>query len=563
MKKLVSILLMAFLMLMTVTSTLSPVAAAETNEKVFTDGEYELPFVVWKENEDNTSVADDYLQKPAKLIVQNGKYTVQTTLKNSSWWQYFKVENNGKFMDVSVISENKEEDTRVVQFDVPNLEEMVNAKVHIIVTGIPGFKYDNKYNIRFKFDPSNIPLIEKPADPEKPTPEEPNKDTNTPAIIEVDDGNYTIEVASLHAKEDKPSGMSRYIDKTASLSVKDGKTLLTLTLNDHRTITGFQVDGKEPIEENINEAKNWRKVTYELNHLATIMNANVQYKVESHQGDQPLRLSFNQNSLKEVEVKQPDKEQTDPNQNLNEKPEVPNNQSENSNKQPKKQTKQPTESNKKIDPKNLKDGSYSIAYKVLKNNTNQVSVMNDYVVSPGHLKVKNGEKKIAITLKNSSWITDFKVYHEGKLVDPKVLSHDSKVDTRVVEFAVDNLFTKLDVWVKVDIPNLNYHHEYDVQFQFDPNSIQLLKEGESYPQQENVDATKLPSKKQENKEEQGPSFDRNEDHGDKQNLATTKETGKQTNNPTTSDTAKLVLFTSLLLGSLIPLVIKLRKKYVQ
>ncbi|WP_077319532.1 NEAT domain-containing protein [Virgibacillus proomii] len=559
MKKLGSILLLTFLMLMTVIPVLSPVAAAETNEKVFADGEYELPFVVWQEKEDNTSVANDYLQKPAKLIIQDGKYTVQTTLKNSSWWQYFKVENNGKFMDVSVISENKEEDTRVVQFDVPNLEEMVIAKVHIIVTGIPGFEYDNKYNIRFKFDQSHIPLVEKPIDPEKPIPEEPSKDENTPAIIEVDDGNYTIEVAALHAKEDKPSGMSRYIDKTASLSVKDGKTHLTLTLNDHRTITAFQIDGKEPVEENINEAENWRKVTYELNQLATILNANVQYKVGSHKGDQPLRLSFNQNSLKEVEVKQPDKDQTD----LNKKPEVPTDKSENSNKEPKKQTKQPTESNKKIDPKNLKEGEYSIAYSVLKNNTNQVSVMNDYVVSPGHLKVKNGEKKIAITLKNSSWITDFKVYHKGKLIDPKVLSHDSKADTRVVEFAVEDLFTKLDGWVKVDIPELNYHHEYDIQFHFDPNSIQFLKEEESYPQQKNIDVTKLPLKKQENKEEQRPIFDRNEDRGDKQSLATTKEKGKQINNPSTSDTAKLVLFTSLLLGSLIPLVIKLRKKYVQ
>src|SRR5699024_3166467 len=68
----------------------------ETPIGKYENGEYDLPFIVWKADSDEKSVADDYLEHPAKLIVKDGKYTVQTTLKNNSWWQYFKVEFGGK-----------------------------------------------------------------------------------------------------------------------------------------------------------------------------------------------------------------------------------------------------------------------------------------------------------------------------------------------------------------------------------------------------------------------------------------------------------------------------------
>ena len=158
-----------------------PKAAAAT----FADGEYTVPFTVLKDNSNEVSATADYMVSPAKVQLVNDKATVTVTLKNSSWWQYFRVQNGGSFSDVQVVSETG--DQRVVRFTVSDLTAHVNAKIHIIVTGIPGFDYDNKYDIRFNFNTSSIPAppVEKPAvtpPPAKETkPETPKKTESKPA----------------------------------------------------------------------------------------------------------------------------------------------------------------------------------------------------------------------------------------------------------------------------------------------------------------------------------------------------------------------------------------------
>lgn len=130
--------------------TIHLVSAASNYE----EGEYSIPFTVLKGDSSETSMTNDYLQSPGKLIVKNNKNIIQLTLKNKSWWQYFKV--NG--VDVTVVSENNAADTSVVQFEVQDLTNIVPAKIHVIV---PDINYDNKYDIRFQFDASNIPTAKK------------------------------------------------------------------------------------------------------------------------------------------------------------------------------------------------------------------------------------------------------------------------------------------------------------------------------------------------------------------------------------------------------------------
>src|SRR5699024_9262259 len=50
-------------------------------------------------------------------------------------------------------------------------------------------------------------------------------------VLELTDGDYSIEYEALHAEEDKASGMAKYLDNPAFLSVTDGKVFLTLTIN--------------------------------------------------------------------------------------------------------------------------------------------------------------------------------------------------------------------------------------------------------------------------------------------------------------------------------------------
>ncbi|MFB8736210.1 NEAT domain-containing protein [Bacillus sp. SL00103] len=47
-------------------------------------------YVVWKADSDSTSTANTYFEKPAKLVVKDGKIKAQVTLTNSSWITSFK-----------------------------------------------------------------------------------------------------------------------------------------------------------------------------------------------------------------------------------------------------------------------------------------------------------------------------------------------------------------------------------------------------------------------------------------------------------------------------------------
>lgn len=114
----------------------------------YKDGEYSLPVVVYKTGTNERSVTNDYIVSPAKLIVKNGQNYVQLTQKNASWWKSFSVDTGA----VTTISEGN--DTRVVQFPVPDLTKPVNAHLHVVV---PDINYDNKYQVRFSFDASGIP----------------------------------------------------------------------------------------------------------------------------------------------------------------------------------------------------------------------------------------------------------------------------------------------------------------------------------------------------------------------------------------------------------------------
>lgn len=176
--------------LFTILPTLAPDKAAAASK--YADGEYTVPFTVLKDTGNEQSTTADYMVSPAKVTVQNGKTYAVVTLKNSSWWQYFKVQAGGGFADVQVVSNDTANDKRVVKFEVTDIEQLVNAKIHVIVTGIPGFTYDNKYDIRFKFNSSNIPLAPvagQPATPpaSKPTPKpvQPTpKPTPKPSVTE-------------------------------------------------------------------------------------------------------------------------------------------------------------------------------------------------------------------------------------------------------------------------------------------------------------------------------------------------------------------------------------------
>jgi len=128
----------------------------------------------------------------------------------------------------------------------------------------------------------------------------------------------------------------------------------------------------------------------------------------------------------------------------------------------------------------LSDGTHSIKYQVNKPESSSVSIANDYFVKPAKVTVKNGTATVQITLKNSKWITKFQPPGGATVV-----SEDKAADTRIVQFTVKDLTKPLVTSMKIDIDDINYHHEYSVALVFDAVST----EGSAAPKANDVKAS--------------------------------------------------------------------------
>ncbi|WP_257145930.1 NEAT domain-containing protein, partial [Bacillus thuringiensis] len=466
MNRYTKIIVAMFLMIFTFVSTLQPLAVQAATK--LADGEYSIGFKVLKDTSDEESMMNQYSVSPGTLKVKDGKKKVSFTLTNSSWITKFETEKAGKLVATNVISEDKEKDTRVVEFDVEDVAKVLNAKVKV---DIDFLNYHHEYDVRIAFDQNSItPIhVEKPNEKEDPANKpDPNETTDPgqkpdqkpdpdqqPNSNTITDGAYSIPFKVLKDQTDEESKMNTYMVNPGVLKVENGKKKAIVTLKSSSLIKNFQtekdgafVDAKVVSED---KEKDIRVVEFEVNDLSKKLNTKVFIEMASRNYKQThdVQLLFEQDKLEQIknEEKQPEVE----------KPEA----------------EKPDE-NKKTDAETIKDGEYSINFKALKDQTDEISMMNTYTKSPGVLKVKDGKKYVSFTLTNSSWITKFEFEKNGSFVDANVISEDKKADTRVVEVEVNDLSKKLNAKVKVDIDSMNYHHFYDIQFAFDKGSIKPL-----------------------------------------------------------------------------------------
>ncbi|PFC59470.1 NEAT domain-containing protein [Bacillus cereus] len=506
MNRYTKIIVAMFLMIFTFVSTLQPLAVQAATK--LADGEYSIGFKVLKDTSDEESMMNQYSVSPGTLKVKDGKKKVSFTLTNSSWITKFETEKAGKLVATNVISEDKEKDTRVVEFDVEDVEKVLNAKVKV---DIDFLNYHHEYDVRIAFDQNSITPIHveqpnekedpanKPDPNEKPDPSQkpdqkpdPDQQPNSNTIT---DGAYSIPFKVLKDQTDEESKMNTYMVNPGVLKVENGKKKAIVTLKSSSLIKNFQtekdgtfVDAKVVSEDT---EKDTRVVEFEVNDLSKKLNTKVFIEMASRNYKQThdVQLLFEQDKLEQIkneekqpevekpeaekpEVEKPEAEKPEAEKPEVEKPEVEKPEAEKPEVE-KPEVEKPDE-NKKPDAETIKDGEYSINFKALKDQTDEISMMNTYTKSPGVLKVKDGKKYVSFTLTNSSWITKFEFEKNGSFVDAHVISEDKKADTRVVEVEVPDLSKKLNAKVKVDIDSMNYHHFYDIQFAFDKGSIKPL-----------------------------------------------------------------------------------------
>ncbi|MDY8095417.1 NEAT domain-containing protein [Paenibacillus polymyxa] len=386
-----------------------------------------LDFTLLKDGSSEKSMMDGYTEKPGTLVERKGKKYVQFTLKNSKQIDGFKVEQNGVLTNTTVVSEDQTANTRVIEFEVKEVPTKLNAWVSI---NWPELNYVETYDVDLQLGAATTPV-----DPGTPgTPGTPGKN--------LADGTYSINFDALHATKDQKSAMAQYLLSPATLTVSKGKYEASFTIKDSTTVTEFKTEQSGTLTDAdiVSEDRNanTRVVKFKVADLDAILNAQVHVSTTYPDGvyemDHKLRLQFDRSS---ITAKGPDNGTTTP----------------------------------------VENGRYSIDFSVLKNGSNEISVMDGYMQKPATLLKQSGKNIIQIKMDKSSWIKTFKV--NG--AEAQVVDQSSSANTRTVQFEVPNLSDKVTVNTHVIVPGLDlsgipYDHVYDVQFQFEPATIRSFVE---------------------------------------------------------------------------------------
>jgi len=198
----------------------------------------------------------------------------------------------------------------------------------------------------------------------------------------------------------------------------------------------------------------------------------------------------------------------------------------------------------------LADGKYSVKYVVTQPDSNSASMANDYFLKPATLIVENGAMKARITMKNSSWLTKFDAQSGGN----SVIGKDSAANTRTVQFNVKDLANPILANIRVDIEDMDYHHDYTIRFVFDASSATLVSGGESNTSKET--ATKSESDVSKKETSQAKSTDASSSG----TVASSAEAVSAEQNPKTSDTTTVSIFVVALLASAFLLIRRLKSQ---
>ncbi|MBD8500326.1 heme uptake protein IsdC [Paenibacillus arenosi] len=138
-------------------------AFAETK---LSNGTYTADYVILQAENDNVSMANDYWEKPATVVINDGKATVRVTINHSKWVTVFKVPSNGSHVDTKLIESNTKADTRLVEFEA-DVTKPIISKIHVTV---PEIDYDHDYTIRLVFDMKSFKEVKEVEKKEEPAP---------------------------------------------------------------------------------------------------------------------------------------------------------------------------------------------------------------------------------------------------------------------------------------------------------------------------------------------------------------------------------------------------------
>jgi len=549
----------------------------EGEEESLADGVYTIDYNVWKENADEASSMGNYLSKPAKLVVDNGKKYIQLNLSSSNFVTGFKTEVNGEYVDAEVISQDAAANTKVLRFEVENLGDIKNIQL--------AMSYGMSHVVRMVFDESSIAVDDEGENPgttpdegegenpgttpgegegenpgttpgegagENPgtTPDEGAGENpgTTPgeeegANSQFVDGEYALGYSILHALQNETSIADQYFTKPGKVTLKNGNATVQVEYSDY--ITEFKINGKEA--EIISQSAGKTVVQFSVADLTGLSSAEIHVEVPAIGYDHwyTVRFDYDTSKLptKSGETGNGEEGNEEENGNGNENEEKPAEENPGNVDEDKDEDK-----GDKDDNAVLKDGEYTVDYSVLHASNNEKSMADSYFVKPGKLIVKDGKVVARLTV-NTEFITEFLVGSK----DVKVISKSG--NSSVVEFPVADLANPTVGNIHVVIPELNYDHWYEIRFLFDVSNLPFAGIENDFDQINHEDTNK-----EEDTTDNGENLEFNRDGDTTVDDTKTTETGTKVVNAKTGDTAQIALYLSLLLISIVVLVRKYRTR---
>jgi len=127
------------------------------------DGTYVVDYEMLQAENDSVSIANDYFEKPATLTIDKGGQYLQFTVNHAKWIKFIKSANGESFADVNMVSENLENDTRVIAFKVDgDITEPLLLQMHVVIKEMEP-SYDHKYSVRLNLDLDTLEVTDAPA----------------------------------------------------------------------------------------------------------------------------------------------------------------------------------------------------------------------------------------------------------------------------------------------------------------------------------------------------------------------------------------------------------------
>ncbi|WP_409368755.1 NEAT domain-containing protein [Lysinibacillus sp. 38-6] len=482
MKKFLQYVAMVVLMLGAILPGFGMEVVAEENTDASCTIDYSASLNVRDETQTKDSIMNTYIKKEVTIQQQkDGQYMVAITVPKAyvEWYTGFKVKSGGELKEAIERTEDTD-GNETYTFAIDNHDEMIEAWVHPVV---PAINYNHQYTVYLTF--SNVTETKRVCEeaPKQPETLEQNKDEvkagndkgntngnesssgqNTNQSNTAGNNNSNTEKAEQSTNSGamadgteesfKQEGVVQFdfpqqaqeikaFLQTAKSVFEDNKYKVTLSLNTHNKLQAFIV------KQNGIELAKWSNKMASLGSVAMQKTA---------------ALTFESNTLDNLvfEAVTADSKIT-ANVIATKKDGAPVS------------TLPMTGGGTAGSATQSTNGLYTVDYSFIRGSGSGISMMDQYVVKPAYVVRDGSSYQVQLTLKNSSWITGFTV--NG--VTPTTISDAN--DLRVVQFEIPSLAELLNAWVKVDIEDINYHHNYNIFLQFNEASMSKISDSTTFP----------------------------------------------------------------------------------